>query len=333
LVVCSLLTAHRHEFQNEIYFSLSSCAVLPISQVICHCKVSGEPPPLAECKSTFAWSLSPTKRPRTRTNCETADEETEGFFCHLAVDPKRGLFYGIDWEDHCIQALNDLSAHEWESDHLWNVVVDEDLSRSPQKKRRKLVAEVEEIENEQADDGEEEYHPQNDADDSEDELPSFPLLSRESPLFTDPEELPKTPSRKRTRTTATVTPKKTPKKAADSAVSATPRRTRRPLAVPTPHSKLAIRARRERKKAGSKTKSFPVPALEDNYSKQNQQLDLPTDPWLRAMHVLHVAARPDVLPCREEEFSRVLRAVEELLEEGSGGCVCTCLFLASIFVL
>ena len=35
-----------------------------------------------------------------------------------------------------------------------------------------------------------------------------------------------------------------------------------------------------------------------------------------------VAARPGALPCREEEYGRVLRAVEELLEEGSGGCIC-----------
>ncbi|TFY57938.1 hypothetical protein EVG20_g8346 [Dentipellis fragilis] len=39
------------------------------------------------------------------------------------------------------------------------------------------------------------------------------------------------------------------------------------------------------------------------------------------MHILHVAARPEALPCRDEEYQRVMRAVEELLEEGSGGCV------------
>jgi origin recognition complex subunit 1 len=47
-----------------------------------------------------------------------------------------------------------------------------------------------------------------------------------------------------------------------------------------------------------------------------------TDPWLRAMHALHVGARPEALPCRTEEYGRVMRAVEELLEEGSGGCIC-----------
>jgi hypothetical protein len=47
-----------------------------------------------------------------------------------------------------------------------------------------------------------------------------------------------------------------------------------------------------------------------------------TDPWLRAMHALHVGARPEALPCRTEEYARVMRAVEELIEEGSGGCIC-----------
>jgi len=46
------------------------------------------------------------------------------------------------------------------------------------------------------------------------------------------------------------------------------------------------------------------------------------NPWLRAMHALHVGARPEALPCRTEEYGRVMRAVEELLEEGSGGCIC-----------
>jgi origin recognition complex subunit 1 len=47
-----------------------------------------------------------------------------------------------------------------------------------------------------------------------------------------------------------------------------------------------------------------------------------TDAWLRGMHALHVGARPEALPCRTEEYGRVMRAVEELLEEGSGGCIC-----------
>jgi hypothetical protein len=56
-----------------------------------------------------------------------------------------------------------------------------------------------------------------------------------------------------------------------------------------------------------------------------------TEPWLRAMHALHVGARPEALPCRTEEYGRVMRAVEELLEEGSGGCICE--LFASLSVL
>ncbi len=40
------------------------------------------------------------------------------------------------------------------------------------------------------------------------------------------------------------------------------------------------------------------------------------------MHTLHVGSRPNALPCREEEYARVLKCVGELLEEGSGGCIC-----------
>lgn len=50
------------------------------------------------------------------------------------------------------------------------------------------------------------------------------------------------------------------------------------------------------------------------------------DQWLRAMHALHVGARPEALPCRAEEYARVMRSVEELLEEGSGGCICALFF-------
>ena len=53
------------------------------------------------------------------------------------------------------------------------------------------------------------------------------------------------------------------------------------------------------------------------------------DPWLRAMHALHVGARPEALPCRAEEYARVMRSVEELLEEGSGGCICAFVFCSA----
>lgn len=90
------------------------------------------------------------------------------------------------------------------------------------------------------------------------------------------------------------------------------------VAAPTPHSKAALRARATRKRAMAIRPPPPDGALD--LAVEN----LPDDPWLRAMHVLHVASRPEAhrLPCREDEYARILRSVEELLEEGSGGCIC-----------
>lgn len=90
------------------------------------------------------------------------------------------------------------------------------------------------------------------------------------------------------------------------------------IAAPTPHSKAALRARATRKRTMAIRP--PPPDATPDLDVEN----LPDDPWLRAMHVLHVASRPEahLLPCREEEYARILRAVEELLEEGSGGCIC-----------
>jgi origin recognition complex subunit 1 len=54
--------------------------------------------------------------------------------------------------------------------------------------------------------------------------------------------------------------------------------------------------------------------------------DLPTDPYQRALRLLHVGATPDSLPCREEEFLDVLSRVEEGVEGGGGGCLCELYF-------
>lgn len=51
--------------------------------------------------------------------------------------------------------------------------------------------------------------------------------------------------------------------------------------------------------------------------------DLPADPYERALRLLHVGATPESLPCREEEFVDVLARVEEGVESGGGGCLCT----------
>jgi len=138
------------------------------------------------------------------------------------------------------------------------------------------------------------------ASDTESDVPEEPVGS-DFELYDD---VPRTPSkRKRGGHTSAIT---------------TPRHKRiRNLAMPTPHSKAALRARR--KKVPLVVKPPPSQMDEEHYKRLQK---LPKDPWLRGMHVLHVAARPNELPCREEEYARVLRSVLELVEEGSGGCVC-----------
>lgn len=83
---------------------------------------------------------------------------------------------------------------------------------------------------------------------------------------------------------------------------------------PTPHSKAALRKRRTLK---FKVKP-PTATTQDNTTLEA----FPADPYLRAMHTLHVGERPDTLSCRDEEYVAILEAVLELLQETSGGCIC-----------
>ena len=149
---------------------------------------------------------------------------------------------------------------------------------------------------------------------SEDEDDEPPADHADEDEETASAAVPQTPSRrkrKRERERAVPLTPRTPK---------TPRRprTRKDKVEPTPHSKAALRRRKRTALAVR-----PPPAAEGTLELALAE-GLEGDAWLRAMHVLHVAARPGALPCREEEYGRVLRAVEELLEEGSGGCICAC---------
>ena len=115
----------------------------------------------------------------------------------------------------------------------------------------------------------------------------------------------RTPSRKRKRNVDIHDdPLKTPSK----------RRRRVGGVEPTPHSKAALRKRRTLK---FKVKP-PTATTQDNTTLQGML----ADPYLRAMHTLHVGERPDTLPCRDEEYVAILEAVLELLQETSGGCIC-----------
>lgn len=121
---------------------------------------------------------------------------------------------------------------------------------------------------------------------------------------------PSTPSKKRKRATTTRT-KETPQKRRknDSGEAATPSRRRKcnTESAATPRSKEKDR-----------TRSTAMQTI----TKEIDPLLLPRDPYERALHLLHVGATPDSLPCREDEFLEVLMKVEEGIEDGGGGCLC-----------
>lgn len=124
------------------------------------------------------------------------------------------------------------------------------------------------------------------------------------------QELPSTPSKKRKRAASTKT-KETPRKRRKNARSegVTPRRGRK-------RNTETATAPRTKKK--DRTRSTAIQTI----TQEIDPLLLPTDPYERALHLLHVGATPDSLPCREDEFLEVLMKVEEGIEDGGGGCLC-----------
>ncbi|KAI0313860.1 P-loop containing nucleoside triphosphate hydrolase protein [Amylostereum chailletii] len=282
--------AHRAHYENEVYYSVASSAVIKTSAILSHCKVTGNPPSDGEEKSTIAWLGTPSKkRPRP-----SEADQGDVFYCHLATDSYRGIYYPFDWDEHHDHALSispgseDTRGTEWGGGDPWIKHVDQN-TRSHTKRA--------EGEDEDGDEGSSDEYAHV-SDDSENEHAIDPDNDDEDDVVV---QAPRTPSKKR-KPTAMSTPRRTPRKS-----------NKVPLAQPTPHSKKALAARA--RKAHRPPARPPPPELVPKTAR------LPADPWFRAMHILHVASRPEALPCRDEEYQRVMRAVEELLEEGSGGCI------------
>ncbi|TFK36756.1 P-loop containing nucleoside triphosphate hydrolase protein [Crucibulum laeve] len=340
------IRAKRDHKENEIYYSLSSCETILPDVIVSHCNVSSKLPGRApssrklvaspsKAKSTSALTSSPKK---AKWYVEVTDEEVnssdaegaaskavalcrpsarefeESFYCHLAIDSYRGLYFDLDWDAHHANALN--SDANLRSGEAWTVVpsMRKDKGKAkakgePARKRAKRQVSDEES----GPDDSEEYEISSGEDDEDDDtLPPIDEAEEDDSLSVVSEDendrkTPRTPSRKRKRGEGIKTPRK---QRVRTLVEPTPR-SRRHLVSPSKSpskkkSKFTIRPPRH-------------PSLKS--STQNDFAHLPKDPWLRAMHVLHVGSRPDALPCREEEFNKVLRCVGDVLEEGSGGCI------------
>ena len=252
-------------------------------------------------------------------DCELRGKEN-GFFCRFATNSMRGTFYDLNWDCHYKQAQKASCAipagddPDWGTGSEWDVVAESPPKptrgkTSTQGSRKKVKVEDRDVVSESEDGGTEDEYQAADVEDgsTDDEL----LLTKEAEDEVSEEESedadePHTPRKRRRRAVTTMTPRKA----------------RKTVVHPTPHSRRALKARGSPRKGKFKMRAQPLPYMSFDLSH------LPQDPWLRAMHVLHVGSRPDALSCREEEFQHVLRCVGELLEEGSGGCICK---LSSIF--
>ncbi|KAI6025453.1 hypothetical protein EDC04DRAFT_2606327 [Pisolithus marmoratus] len=304
--------AKRDHYENEVYYTINAQAILPPSSVVCLGTVTTIPP--SSNSKSEDLPRSTTRRTRALVS---ANQEHTTFYCRSAIDSRKGIYYEFDWEERRSLAIS-RPVEEQVSGKPWFVPIATPSGRhtrptqtQTQTKRRRQRYAASQMES----DVDSEYQGSSVGreDDKDEGLFSVTGVESEDDIVvlisdSDADDVPTTP-RKRRRTTV-ASPSKSPR---------TPRKRVRAaqLAAPTPHSKAALRARaRSRKTLAVR---LPPPDFKQEYGRELKKL--PPDLWLRAMHVLHVAARPDILPCREEEFGRVLRTVEELLEEGSGGCV------------
>jgi origin recognition complex subunit 1 len=316
----------------------------------------------AKSKAKERWSYVPVKAkasPKKKGSSSTApqeeeeeddddvDDETklslaanrpeEKFFCRYAINSQRGLYYDFDWEQHRADALQSTVIPEdttqWGLGPEWNVTTMESKPREkkqkkdgpPPKKRVKREALGGEPEEDDADSGSEDEYEHEEEEDEDEEMGDAVESDKDEDGGAEDEEddygNPKTPSRSRKR------------KRGQSSLPKTPRKGRQAkIAQPTPHSKAALRQRKKLKKAVNasprKRQAGGFAIRPPTLSFDTDMTHLPKDPWLRAMHVLHVGNRPDALPCRTDEYEQVLLSVGDLLEEGSGGCICE---LSSLF--
>ncbi|KAJ7286127.1 hypothetical protein C8J57DRAFT_1286799 [Mycena rebaudengoi] len=282
----------REHGENEIYYSTTSSEILIPSAISASCTVTSD------------------SAPRRRWAYAEDNKKIGPFYCRVAVDARRGLYYKFDWLAHHQQAST-------EAEDPWGSVETAQNTPSQTKTNAKRRA----------------------------SRPSSGLAlnalsgSRSRPMrwTTWMSMVAQTTIRttKNTLRTATATRTKTTTCCLHSTIL-DPTAARATLTSPKHRLRSAgatwlIRHHTPKlpsRGASKGTSASPRKRAKIAVRSNNASLgcdstaDLPKDPWLRAMHVLHVGSRPDALPCRETEFDNVLDAVSNILEEGSGGCVC-----------
>ncbi|PFH48309.1 hypothetical protein AMATHDRAFT_150197 [Amanita thiersii Skay4041] len=353
------IRAKREHAENEIFYSLNSTETLVPEVILSHCKVTSiPPPPPPKVVKNKPVPSSPSKRQQQQQQQHHAEQQyvhdkassteplkaeegnqnggkdvLERFFCRTAINSMRGLFYELDWDSHYNKALRSTTTAttspsevpattedtNWGLGTQWEVVPHTGTSKQRTMLQRQPGHEKDRA-SESAEEGGgtgDEYHASDvGADSGDDELllgtaAEDELQEGESTTSDKDKPDPQTPSRKRRR-----------RRRQSTKTVSTPRKARKTLVHPTPHSRRVLNSQGAGPGAPSRGrgKNFRMPAQPLTYTAYDLS-HLPQDPWLRAMHVLHVGSRPDALPCRDEEFQRILGCVGELLEEGSAGCV------------
>jgi origin recognition complex subunit 1 len=285
------------------------------SVILSHCSVSSRESHIAK----------PVKKARGGARYVEEEDGDEKFYCRHAINAKRGLYYRLDWDKHhasvapaalMVPSSSSSELDTWGQGTEWDVDTTEEVKPSrpkdgppPKKRVKRERKEGEEPPSESEDSGSE-AEIDSEEDEEDEGLEAIEEEDEEGGEEPMDDEIgnPQTPSRR--------------KRKRGQAAPKTPRKPKKTLAQPTPHSKAAIRKRKRRDDAKSRKKGGFVirpPTL----SFKTDLSHLPKDPWLRAMHVLHVGNRPEALPCRGAEYDKVMQCVGDLLEEGSGGCVCT----------
>ncbi|KAJ3794984.1 P-loop containing nucleoside triphosphate hydrolase protein [Lentinula aff. detonsa] len=309
------IRAKRYHHDNEIYYTISETSILYPSSIISRCTVEKGKAHAEPSTSRGRWIV------------KSIEDVEQQFQCLLAVDSRRGIYYNFDWalhRKHALEARETLNDNDWATGRAWDVTaMDEfhvDVQKANEKKkstrastspRKRVKLSIPRFSPGSDDDisSEDEYKDEENSDEDEEHEEGLADDAPEPETSDDDiydDDIPKTPSRKRKRI-ATVTPRK---------------QRGRMIVQPTPHSKAALsRRNRSITASPSKKRTLPVKSQNTYAAPSNLFHHLPDDPWLRAMHALHVGSRPDALPCRDSEFELVHNSISQLLEEGSGGCI------------
>lgn len=297
----------RDEQPNEVYFTLEGTKIESPDVIKSHCELNTQ-------------------------HEDTYDEDASSsglFFCKLAVDGRRAIFYNLDWVAHRATALRN---SRWDDFTAWSVRIEEFKPKSkPTTKKKKADAgrRGKRVRASEHEEGESDSD-MDQEDDEEDEDDFFMGNNEEEEDKPDDDELDGDESEEEEDGDmdedededvymTSSTPGK--RRLHGSPSKRTPFKRRTFRAQPTPHSKAALHKRRNHSRNSGVYKKlvFNIEAGPDDAEFQS----LPPDPWLRAMHTLHIANRPRgaALPCREQEFGEILTGLQGILEEGTGGCI------------